>query len=188
MSLISTQYTLTESEINNININLKKFAEQIKKDELLKEYGKIIHRDGLPSYLLMKSKDLINCELEDLLVNVDFNVFFDDNLDLVLYDKKTPAILQRLLTCSGAERSFGAVALKMALRTINTKSRPSILLLDEVMLKFKNEMVIKFNEMLLSLKNKVDKIIIIEHVHPVNYDVLIEVEKNTDGISSLNVF
>jgi len=188
ISLVSTQSTLTESEINNINHNLKKFAEQIKKDELLKEYGKIIHRDGLPSYLLMKSKDLINCELEDLLVNVDFNVFFDDNLDLVLYDKKTPAILQRLLTCSGAERSFGAVALKMALRTINTKSRPSILLLDEVMLKFKNEMVTKFNEMLLSLKNKVDKIIIIEHVHPVDYDVLIEVEKNADGISSLNVF
>jgi len=173
--------------IKDIQNNIKKYLEQVKRDELLKEYQKCVHRDGIPTFLLQKSKDLINIELGDMLTNVDFDVFFDEHLNLKMYMKNSPWAIQNLLESSGKERTFGAVALKMALRTVNNKSRPNIFLMDEVMLKLKNKSVTEFNDMLESMKKKIDKIIIIEHVHTVPFDVLIEVEKNKEGVSSLNI-
>ena len=43
------------------------------------------------------------------------------------------------------------------------------------------------NKLLDNIKEQVDKLVIIEHVHPINYDVLIEVEKDIEGISTLNI-
>ena len=156
-----SEATATKATIEDIQTNVKKYQEQVKRDELLKEYGKCVDRNGIPSFLLQKYRDLINLELEDMLTNVDFNVFFDETLNLKMYMKDTPQSIQNLLESSGSERVFGAIALKMALRTINTKSRPSLLLLDEIMGKFKNDMVDKFNFLLVSLKTKIDKIIIL---------------------------
>jgi len=184
---IMKEASVTKDTIKDIQNNIKKYLVQVKQDELLKEYQKCVHRDGIPTFLLQKSKDLINVELEDMLTNVDFNVFFDEHLNLKMYNKDFPHAIQNLLECSGAERTFGATALKMALRTINNNSRPNIFLMDEVMLKLKNKSVDEFNDMLLAMKNKIDKIIIIEHVHTVPFDVLIEIEKNKKGISSLTI-
>ena len=184
---IMSEATATKSTIEDIQNNIKKYKEQVKRDELLKEYQKCISRDGVPTFMLLKYRDLINIEMEDLLCNVDFNIFFDENLDLKMYDKSFPNAIQSTLTGSGMERTFSAIVLKIALRNINTKSRPSLLLLDEVMGKLKGETVNKFNSLLEILKTKIDKIIIIEHTHNINYDVLISVEKDKNGISSLSM-
>lgn len=187
LSEIMKEAAVTKETIKDIQNNIKKYQTQIKRDELLKEYQKCVHRDGIPTFLLQKSKDLINVELSDMLTNVDFNVFFDDHLNLKMYMKNSKHAIQNLLESSGKERTFGAVALKMALRTINIKSRPNIFLMDEVMLKLKGKSVEEFNNMLEDMKKRIDKIIIIEHVHDVPFDVLIEIEKDKNGVSSLNV-
>jgi len=184
---IMKEASMTKDAVKDIKTNVEKYKKQVKRDEIMKEYQKCVHRDGIPTYLLQKSKDLINIELEDMLTNVDFNVFFDEHLNLKMYDKKMPNSLQNLLEGSGKERTFGAITLKLALRTINQKSRPNILLLDEIMLKLKGKSVTEFNNMLLYMKNKIDKIIIIEHVHDIPFDILIEVEKNNKGVSSLKI-
>lgn len=184
---ITKDAALVKQNIQDLQNKIKKYQEQVKRDEILKEYMKCVHRDGIPTFLLQKSRDIINVELEDMLSNVDFTVFFDEYLNLKMYMKKQPWAVQNLLESSGSERSFGAVALKMALRAINNKSKPNLLMLDEVMMKLKNHMVDKFNEMLLDMKKKIDKILIIEHVHEIPFDVLIEVEKNEEGISSLKI-
>jgi len=184
---IMKEASVTKDAVKDIKANVEKYKKQVKRDEIMKEYQKCVHRDGIPTYLLQKSKDLINIELEDMLTNVDFNVFFDEHLNLKMYDKKMPNSLQNLLEGSGKERTFGAIALKLALRTINQKSRPNLLLLDEIMLKLKGKSVTEFNNMLLYMKSKIDKIIIIEHVHDIPFDILIEVEKGKDGVSSLKI-
>ena len=122
-----------------------------------------------------------------MLTNLDFNVFFDEYLNLKMYMKKFPNSIQNALEGSGKERTFAAIVLKMALRTINHKSRPNIFLMDEVMLKLKGKSVEQFNDLLLNLKNKIDKMIIIEHVHSVPYQTLINITKNDQGISSLSI-
>lgn len=184
-----SKYISEISVLNHINSELKdkieKYKKQVKMDEILKEYNKCISRDGLPTYLLLKSKSIINNELSDLLSNLDFNIFFDDYLNLKFYMKDAVWSIQNLLESSGSERTFGAIALKMALRAINNKSKPNILLLDEVMMRLKGKMVDNFNEMLSDFKNRIDKIFIIEHVHQIPYDVYIEVKKDENLISHL---
>jgi len=77
--------------------------------------------------------------------------------------------------------------LKLALRKINNKSKPNLILLDEIMGKLVAESVDLFIQLLDSIKNYVDKVMIIEHTHPINFDVLIDVEKDDNDISSMKV-
>ena len=187
LSEIISEATATKATIEDIQTNIKKYQEQVKRDELLKEYGKCVARDGVPSFLLQKYRGLINIELEDMLSNVGFNIFFDEFLNLKQFDKIKPDAIINCLEGSGKQRVFAALSLKMALRTINTKSRPNFLLLDEVMGKLKGVSINEFNNLLELMKKKIDKIIIIEHYHEIPYDLLIEVKKDKNGVSSLTI-
>lgn len=174
-----------ENEIDMISVRIRKFLKQKKREELLKEYSKCIGRDGIPTFLLKKSIHLINKELNDLLTNVDFTLFFDDDLILRMSMDDRLDVSQSVITSSGMERTFCALALKMALRQINVKSKPGIIFLDECMGKLIGDSIQQFTDFLDNLKNKVNKIVIIEHNHPINFDCLLTVSKDENFISSL---
>lgn len=176
-----------KKEIDSLVLDINKFKEQERKNELIKEYGKAIHREGIPSYLLLKSIYLINNELISLLTEVDFNVFFDDNLNLKLSPKERIDVIQNAIESSGKERTFIACSLKLALRNVNNKSKPNFILFDEITGKLYENSVEEFFNFLNTAKNKIEKIIIIEHVHPIDYDYLISVEKDKNGVSSLSM-
>ena len=164
---------------------IKKYLKQKKKEELLKEYQKCISRDGLPFFLLKKSIHLINKELSELLINVDFTLFFDENLVLRMSSDDRLDVSQGAIESSGMERTFCSLALKMALRSINVKSKPTFIFLDEITGKLIQESIQKFMDFLDVIKTKVKKIVIIEHNNTINYDKLITVTKNDQLISSL---
>jgi DNA repair exonuclease SbcCD ATPase subunit len=185
ISDVEKNIILDEKEIKDISLKIEKFVKQKKKEELMKEYQRCISRDGIPTYLLKKSIHLINKELNDLLTNVDFTLFFNEDLILKLSMDDRLDVSQNAIESSGKERTFCALALKIALRQINIKSRPNFIILDEIMGKLYEKSVIEFIELLDEIKNKIDKIIIIEHVHPINYDGLITVQKDDDLTSSL---
>lgn len=179
-------------KINNENIveiekNIEKFRVQMEEDEIMRKYESIIHRNGLPTYLLKKITHLINNELEDLLADVDFNMYFDDSIRLKMSPKEEPDVIQNALESSGKERTFVAVALKLALRNINNKSKSDILLLDEVMTKLLNTSVDEFRSLLDTAKSKINKLFIIEHIHQINYDHLLSVVKEK-GISKMSIY
>jgi len=178
---------LMESEINLITTKIKKYLKQKKKDELLKEYQKCVSRDGLPTFLLKKSIHIINKELNEILTNVNFTLFFDENLILKMSADDRLDVNQNIIEGSGMERTFCALALKIALRQINVKSKSTFICLDEVMGKMINNSVQLFMELLDDLKTKVKKIIIIEHNHQINYDQIISVQKDSNLISSLSI-
>jgi len=178
---------LKEKEIENINIKIKKYLKQKKKDELLKEYSKCISRDGIPSFLLKKSIHLINQELTEILSNVDFTLYFDDELELKMSMNDRMDVSQPAITSSGMERTFCALALKIALRQINVKSKSNIIFLDECTGKLIGESVQQFMDFLEVLKTKVKKVIIIEHNHNIDYNAIITVKKDANLISSLEL-
>jgi len=182
---------LKENDIFIISTKIKKYLKQKKKDELLKEYQKCISRDGLPTFLLKKSIHLINKELNELLINVNFTLFFDDNLNLRLSADDRLDSSQNAIESSGKERTFCALALKIALRQINVKSKSTFIVLDEIMGKLidgkKTKSVQQFLEFIDELKNKVNKIVIIEQVHSINFDASIEVDKDEELVSHLEL-
>jgi DNA repair exonuclease SbcCD nuclease subunit/DNA repair exonuclease SbcCD ATPase subunit len=186
-SKLSASSMVLDREVDDMDKSILIFNKQKKRNEILDSYLKCVHRDGLPSYLLRKSINIINQELSNLLIEVDFNLFFDEKLVLKLSHDIKSDIAQNAIESSGMERTFSAVSLKMALRKINNKSKPNFIMLDEIMGKLVDVSVDKFVLLLDTIKEQVDKLVIIEHIHPINYDYLITVQKSIEGISSLKI-
>jgi len=179
--------SLNEKMIEDYNKSLKKYKIQEELEFIYTTYTKSMHRDGLPTYLLKKSIHIINNELGILLSNLDFNLLFDEDLNLKMKSKVSNKSYNAV-EGSGMERTFNACALKMSLRKINNTSKPNIILFDEIMNKLVDKSVDEFISLLYELKNHMDKIIIIEHIHQMKYDYLINVEKDKKGISSFNIY
>ena len=182
----SNDITLSRKVVEDLNSKLKKYIEQEKREELHTVYLKLMHRSGLPTYLLTKNIDILNKELNSLLTNNNFTLFFDEDLNLKLQHNGLDGVIN-CIEASGAERVFTSIVLKMVLRVINFKSKPNILFLDEVLNKCIGKTIDKFMELLDILKLKMDKIIIIEHNNEIASDLIINVVKSDDGISSFEL-
>jgi len=185
-SIINKNLILKNKTIEDYNILIKKFKKQENINFIHNTYMKSMHRDGLPSYLLKKSIHLINNYLQNLLSYVDFDLIFDEELNLKM-KSKIDNNTYNAIEGSGKERTFHACALKMALRKINHTSKPNFILFDEIMIKMVDKSIDEFSNFLYDLKNHIDKIILIEHIHHIDYDYLINVTKDKNGISSLSM-
>lgn len=174
----------TETDIKTLKNRIEKYSEQVKLEEVYKIYQKCVHRDGIPTMLLKRSVDVINDEMSTLLKDQDYMCFFDGELNLMMSSLSKLSSNQHAIESSGKERTFIALALKLALRAINNTSRPNIILLDEMTGKLINESVEQFIVMLNRIKESIDKIIIIEHNHNINYDWRINVSKDDKGVSN----
>ena len=165
------------------------WIEQEKQDNILSIYKKCIHRDGIPTQLLKTyAIPKINKGLAELLEDVSFSIWLDDD-DLKLklaYNDSMDAVIDAI-SASGKERTFASVALKFALNQINTKSKPTIFLLDEVMGKLTEDSVSEFVGILQAIKERMNKVLIVEHNHEVDPDYLIEVIRDDKGISTLKI-
>jgi len=183
---IMSESSLIKNNAKDLKNRLSDYKEQQRKDEILKLYSKCVSRDGIPFFLLMKSRNLINQELSDILSSVNFNIFFDEKMNLKMFMEFAKDVIQNTLEGSGAEKAFSAIALKLALRSINNNSRPNFLMLDEVTGNLKGKSVENFNLMLEKMKERIDKIIIIEQNHPINYDYIFLIDKDKNNISHLS--
>lgn len=181
---IEKRILISEKEIENISNKIDKYIKQKKTEELLKEYQKCISRDGIPTFLLKKSIHLINTELNEILSNVDFTLFFDENLVLKLSADDRLDVSQNAIESSGKERTFCALALKIALREVNVKSKPKFIFMDELTGKLLNKSVQQFVEFIETLRSKLNKIIIIEHHNYINFDAIINVNKDEKTLVS----
>ena len=186
--------TNSVSTINLFKSQLLQYKEDIiehnrqkKEDEILNTYLKCVHRDGLPLHLLKKCVSTINVELGSILDGLPFVIFFDDDLELRLSQNNRSDISQAVIQSSGFERTFSSICLKFVLSKINNRSKFGLLLLDEIMSKLVGKNIELFSILLENMKKEVDKIIIIEHNHDVNADIQINIIKDDDGISSLNI-
>ena len=186
-SEIEKEIIINEKEIETISNKITKYLKQKKKEELLKEYQKCISRDGIPTFLLKKSIHLINRELTEILANVDFTLFFDENLVLKMSADDRLDVSQNAIESSGKERTFCALALKMALREVNVKSKPKFIFMDELTGKLVNKSIQQFVDFIEGLKTKIKKIVIIEHHNYINFDAIISVKKDEKLISSLEM-
>lgn len=174
-----------ENEIQNYKDTIEKYLEQQRQELIREEYQNCIHRDGIPSTLLKKLIPKVNMYLQGYTEDIDFNVFFDDELFFQMSKKDTPEIIQNVISGSGMERVFACICLRLALRFMNNRSRPNILLLDELFGKLSERNAINFISLMNKIKQDIDKILIIEHAYGdiINPDYLIMVDKDENGNS-----
>ncbi len=177
------------NKITTIRENIQKFKDQERKDLVNKIYQDSLSRDGIPRLLLLRMRDKINEELNNLLQEVAFSIYFDQDLSLKLSDNIKPDAEINVIESSGKQRTFAAFSLKLALRNINNRSVNNMLLLDEVTSKLVDHSVGEFFNLLEVAKHKIDKILIIEHAYgdELIVDHKVEVTKDKNGISSIAI-
>jgi len=166
---------------------IAEFKAQEYRDLVMGLYKKCVHRDGIPrqmlsNYILPK----INLTLENILSTAPFKVWLDvDDLRPKLAYNSRPTAVIDCISASGKERTFSSVVLKFALNQINVKAKPTMFLLDEVMGKLSEESIEEFIDILQLIKVNMKKVLVVEHVHEINPDYLINVQLSEDGISSV---
>jgi DNA repair exonuclease SbcCD ATPase subunit len=178
-----------ENEIQNYKDTIEKYLEQQRQELIREEYQNCIHRDGIPSTLLKKLIPKVNMYLQGYTEDIDFNVFFDNDLVFQMSKKDTPEIIQNVISGSGMERVFACICLRLALRFMNNRSRPNILLLDELFGKLSERNAFNFINLMGKIKQDIDKILIIEHAYGdiINPDYLIMVDKDEKGNSFIEL-
>jgi DNA repair exonuclease SbcCD ATPase subunit len=178
-----------ENEIQNYKNTIEKYLEQQRQELIREEYQNCIHRDGIPSTLLKKLIPKVNMYLQGYTEDIDFNVFFDNELFFQMSKKDSPDIIQNVISGSGMERVFACICLRLALRFMNNRSRPNILLLDELFGKLSERNAINFINLMNKVKQDIDKILIIEHAYGdiINPDYVIMVDKDENGNSFIEL-
>jgi DNA repair exonuclease SbcCD ATPase subunit len=179
----------SENEIQNYKNTIEKYLEQQRQELIREEYQNCIHREGIPSTLLKKLIPKVNMYLQGYTEDIDFNVFFDNDLFFQMSKKDTPEIIQNVISGSGMERVFACICLRLALRFMNNRSRPNILLLDELFGKLSERNAINFINLMNKVKQDIEKILIIEHAYGdiINPDYLIMVDKDENGNSFIEL-
>lgn len=165
------------------------FKKQEEIDNVRELYKKAIHRNGIPTQLLSnKIIPRINDVMANLLTNLPFAVSLD-SVDLKLKLRYNNNIKSEInaISGSGKERTFSSIVLKFALNQVNLKSKPNVMLLDEMMGKLTGDSVEEFIELLNVIKLKLNKLLIIEHNHELNPDHIIKAVRGDDEISTYSI-
>lgn len=176
-----------QKKIKENKLLISEFKIQEHQNNVMTLYKKCVHRDGIPrqmlsNYIIPK----INKTLENILNVAPFKVWLDidDLRPKLAYNDRPDAIID-CIGASGKERTFSSVVLKFALNQINVKAKPTIFLLDEVMGKLDENSIEEFIEILQLIKQKMKKVLVIEQMHEINPDYLINVTLTSEGISKL---
>lgn len=140
-SLIHRKATLeNENKVNKKNISDREtLIVKINEEEVLVKHWKIyltlVGKNGISKMVLRETLPLINGELRRLLTDVcdfDVEVVIDERND-VAFNLVRNGVVTNLASGSGFEQTAAALALRVVLGNISALSRPSLLLLDEVL-------------------------------------------------------
>ncbi len=114
-------------------------------------------------------------------------MYFTEDVEIVM-ENETSKQKQNAKQGSGMERTFMALALKMATRFVNNYVKYNILLLDECTDKLDLDSTELMKELLLQSKRYVDVICIVSHTDRISdiCDHRIKIEKK-NGISQLTI-
>ena len=136
------QKNLLESDNKNSVNECKRrndIINQINEEEKIvktwKTYLTLVGKNGISKMVLRETLPLINGELKRLLSDVcdfDVEVAIDERND-VAFNLIKDGVVGNLASGSGFEQTAAALALRVVLANISTLSRPSLLLLDEVL-------------------------------------------------------
>jgi DNA repair exonuclease SbcCD ATPase subunit len=178
-----------DNKITTTKELIEKYKVQVRRDEINKLYTTCISRDGIPSLILKRSLNLINEKLLKLLYEVPFTVYFNDDIQLMMYQDNNPDISYKCIEGSGFERTMISIALRIALRDINSKNKNNLLLMDELFGSISEDNIPIFLNIIGEAKTQIEKIFLIEHSgsENINPDCIIGVKKDQENNSMIEI-
>jgi len=174
--------------------NLKELKEE--KIRLNTEYSaydlfmRCMHSNGIAFDVIKKALPVINTEIAKVLSNiVDFEVFFENSENklniLIKHPKHDP---RQLETCSGAEKTLAAVAIRIALLNVSNMPKSNLFILDEPGTALDAENMEGFVRILDLVKGYFDVTLLITHIESLKdiVDMTVEISKTDDGYAFVN--
>ena len=134
-NLLESDNKNSANECKRRNDIINQITEEEKIVKTWKTYLTLVGKNGISKMVLRETLPLINGELKRLLSNVcdfDVEVAIDERND-VAFNLIKDGVVGNLASGSGFEQTAAALALRVVLANISTLSRPSLLLLDEVL-------------------------------------------------------
>ena len=124
-----------QKQISEHEIIINKLIDEEKLVKAWKYYLMMVGKNGICKMVLRQTLPIINSELNYLLQDVcDFNVLVEiDDKNDINFSIVADDIKSDLSSGSGFEQTVAALALRAVLGNISTMSRPSFMLLDEVL-------------------------------------------------------
>ena len=152
-------------------------------------YIKCMHPNGISYDIIKKRLPRINNEISKILTNiVDFEIFFENDenkLDILIkHPKHDPRPIEM---GSGAEKTIGAMAIRLALLNVSTLPKGDVFILDEPGTALDAENMEGFIRILDMIKTQFKTIVLISHLDSLKdvVDKEITIEKN-NGVAYIH--
>ena len=152
-------------------------------------YIKCMHPNGISYDIIKKRLPRINNEISKILTNiVDFEIFFENDenkLDILIkHPKHDPRPIEM---GSGAEKTIGAMAIRLALLNVSTLPKGDVFILDEPGTALDAENMEGFIRILDMIKTQFKTIVLISHLDSLKdvVDKEIAIEKN-NGVAHIH--
>jgi len=153
-------------------------------------FMRCMHSNGIAFDVIKKALPVINTEIAKVLSNiVDFEVFFENSENklniLIKHPKHDP---RQLETCSGAEKTLAAVAIRIALLNVSNMPKSNLFILDEPGTALDAENMEGFVRILDLVKGYFDVTLLITHIESLKdvVDMTVEISKTDDGYAFVN--
>ena len=153
-------------------------------------FMRCMHSNGIAFDVIKKALPVINTEIAKVLSNiVDFEVFFENSENklniLIKHPKHDP---RQLETCSGAEKTLAAVAIRIALLNVSNMPKSNLFILDEPGTALDAENMEGFVRILDLVKGYFDVTLLITNIESLKdvVDMTVEIYKTDDGYAFVN--
>ena len=164
---LKSNVKLRENNSKIYEDNINKLSELEKEYEAYKLYKEAINKDGIPYYILSKSINIINEQINAILENfVNFRLRIetdDKEKDLsimIVYEDGHDAPVEG---ASGMEKTISSIAIRAALVKISNLPKCNIFVLDEFASTLDSKYIMSIESMLNYLKNMFDIVLLITH-------------------------
>lgn len=153
-------------------------------------YMRCMHPNGIAFDVIRKKLPVINEEIGKILSNiVDFEIFFEDDGKKLNINIKHPQFDPRPLEMgSGAEKTIGAMAIRLALLSVSSLPKGDIFVLDEPGTALDEDNMQGFVDILAIIKSYFKTVLLISHLDSLKdcVDMQITIDKK-DGFASVNI-
>jgi len=167
-------------------INLKDHQNDYEAYDL---FAKCMHPNGIAYDIIKRSLPTINSEISKILANiVDFEIFFEDSgkkFDIFIkHPRHEPRPIEM---ASGAEKTMGAMAIRLALLSVSSLPKSDLFILDEPGTALDEENMEGFIRILELIKVYFKNVLIISHLDSLKdcVDMQIVIEKDK-GYAKVN--
>jgi DNA repair exonuclease SbcCD ATPase subunit len=173
-----------------IDLNEKKKELQDIREEFTSYdlFMRCVHSNGIAYDIIKKRLPIINSEISKIISNiVDFEVFFEEDgnkLDIFI---KHPRHEPRPIEMgSGAEKTIAAMGIRLALLSVSSLPKPSLMILDEPATSLDSENMEGFIRILQLVKSYFKTVLLISHLDSLKdiVDIEIVIDK-VDGFAQI---